>query len=110
MEKRINEFAVVLCIFATVLLAGTLAWNGIEALCGKARFASWHLFTLTGMTFFTLTYLEETPELKARLLELMKTTRKKAARHSRTVLRLIGRAVAASALFLFGPGRPRTEP
>lgn len=110
MENKINQLAVVLSICVTALLAGTLAWNGIEALCGKARFASWHLFTLVGMVFFTLNYLEETPELKARLRSLLHATRKWLQRHSRTNFFSKVRAVAAAALFLFGPGRPRTEP
>lgn len=108
MENKENTFTALVCVALTVALVVTLAWNGVDALLGRARFATWHAFgTLPMLSFFTWIQLHENPEAMAILKKLYHVTRKWLQVHSRTITR----AVAAAALFFFRPfNRPQTEP
>ena len=108
MENKLNSFTALACLAITVALVITLAWNGVDALLGHAKFATWHAFgTLPLLSFFTYVQLKENPDAVKWLKRLYRKTRKWLHYHSRT----ISRAIAAVALFIFRPfNRPQTEP
>ena len=98
MENKLNSLTALACVAITVALVITLAWNGVDALMGRAKFATWHAFgTLPMLSFFTWVQLKENPEAVQWLRKLYRLTRKWLHSHSRT----LHRAVAAAAHFIF---------
>lgn len=107
MENKINSLTAVLWISFTVFLAAALAVNGVQALAGHARFAYWHLPTLTIGIFFSLSSL--TDRQISRALALLRLSRIRL--HHILVQSLHGRLRSLAALFSFRPfNRPQTEP
>ncbi len=108
MENKLNSFTAVICVIITVALAVTLAVNGIQAMFGLAKFAYWHLGTLAMMAFFSWVQVQENPEVKVWCAEVVRRTRFRLQKHSRTIIRVV-RSLAT--LFTFRPfNRPQTEP
>ena len=110
MENKLNSLTALACLAITVALVITLAWNGVDAIFGNAKFATWHAFgTLPLLSFFTWVQLKENPDAVKWLRKVYRLTRKRLRYHSRT----LSRAVAAAAHFFFRPinnQRPQTEP
>lgn len=110
MENKLNSLTALVCLAITVALVITLAWNGVDAIFGRAKFATWHAFgTLPFLSFFTWVQLKENPDALEWIRKLYRVTRKRLRYHSRTLYR----AVAAAALFIlqsFNNHRPQTEP
>lgn len=107
MENRINSLAAWLWIGFTVLLAVTLAINGVQALLGHAKFAYWHIPTLAIGCMFSLSMM--TDRQKSRALASLRLTRIRL--HHILVQSIPGRLRSLAALFSFRPfNRPQTEP
>ena len=80
MEEKINKMQGSFWMGFTVILAATLAINGVMALMGKANFAWWHLGTLA------ISAMMSWESLSAILIVKGKKTTKKAAKiHRRTL-------------------------
>ena len=106
MEHKINSLTAWLWIGFTVLLAVTLAVNGVQALLGHAKFAYWHLATLAIGITFSLSFLTE--KQKARCLALFRLTRIR-LRHI-LVQPTTGRLRSLASLFSSPSNRLQTEP
>ena len=107
MENRINSLAAWMWIGFTVLLAVTLAINGVQALLGHAKFAYWHIPTLAIGCMFSLSMM--TDRQKSRALASIRLTRIRL--HHILVQSIPGRLRSLAALFSFRPfNRPQTEP
>ena len=78
MEEKMNKIQGGFWMGFTVILAVTLAINGVMALLGKANFAWWHLGTLAISLVMSLEGLFS--EEKAKLFVTVNKTMKKAAR------------------------------
>lgn len=106
MENKINSLTAGLWIGFTVLLAVTLAVNGVQALLGHAKFAYWHLATLAIGVTFSLSFLTE--RQKVRCLAFIRLTRIR-LRHI-LVQPSTGRLRSLAALFTQPSNRLQTEP
>lgn len=106
MENKINSLTAWLWIGFTVLLAVTLAVNGVQALLGHAKFAYWHIPTLAVGCLFSLSMM--TDRQKARALAFLRLAR---IRLHHILVQSPGRLRSLAALFTFRPfNRPQTEP
>ena len=110
MEQKMNDPTGWIWFGFTCLLPATLAVNGMQALFGTAKFASWHIGTLA--IGFLMTAETLSAEQKAVLSSLFKYLHAMTMKAAKTIVMHI-RAVFASftALFTVKPfNRPQTEP
>lgn len=107
MENKINSLTAWLWIGFTVLLAVTLAVNGVQSLLGHAKFAYWHIPTLAIGCCFSLSFM--TDKQKARALAFLRLTRKRLRSH--ILVQSPRRLCSRPPFFSFRPfNRPQTEP
>lgn len=110
MKNKQEEMQGMGWLFISLLMALSLAVNGIRALAGLEKFAWWHLATLSMLIEMSMVSL--TQRQRARIKAYFRLTRLKAAEAFSDRQGVIVRAVRGlAALFTFRPfNRHQTEP